>query len=107
MSDAWLAVVVVGVATMVFKAAGPVFLGRRPLPARARGVVDLMAPVLLTSLVVTQTFVGAAATVTVDARVPGVAAGAVAVLRGVPLIPAMVVGAAVTASLRALGWSSY
>jgi branched-subunit amino acid transport protein len=97
----WIAVVVVAAATMLFKAAGPVFLGRRPLPPRVRHIVDLLAPVMLTALVVTQTF-GGDGTVTVDARVPGVAAGAVAVWRGAPIVVAMVVGAVVTATVRQL-----
>jgi branched-subunit amino acid transport protein len=101
-SDAWLAVVAVGAATMLFKAAGPVFLGKRPLPPRVRGVVDLLAPVMLTALVVTQTFAGAE-TVTVDARVPGVLVGAIAIWRRVPLVPAMVIAATVTALVRLLG----
>lgn len=84
---------------MLFKAGGPVFLGRRSLPPRVRGVVDLLAPVMLTALVVTQTFGGEGA-VTVDARVPGVLAGAIAVWRRVPLVPAMVIAAVVTALVR-------
>jgi branched-subunit amino acid transport protein len=99
MTDVWVTVIVVGAATMLFKAAGPVFLGRRPLPPRVRGVVDLLAPVMLTALVVTQT-VGGDETVTIDARVPGVLAGAIAVWRGVPLVPAMVIAATVTALVR-------
>jgi branched-subunit amino acid transport protein len=97
--DVWVTVIVVGAATMLFKAAGPVFLGRRSLPPRLQDVVELLAPVMLTALVVTQTF-GRGETVTVDARVPGVLAGAVAAWRGVPLVPAMVIGATVTALLR-------
>jgi branched-subunit amino acid transport protein len=99
MSDIWITVIAVGATTMLFKAAGPVVLGRRPLPPRVRNVVELLAPVMLTALVVTQTF-GGAETVTVDARVPGVLAGAIAAWRGVPLVPAMVIGATVTALLR-------
>jgi branched-subunit amino acid transport protein len=99
MKDVWVTVIVVGAATMLFKAAGPVFLGRHPLPPRVRGVVDLLAPVMLTALVVTQT-VGGDETVTIDARVPGVLAGALAVWRGVPLVPAMVIAATVTALVR-------
>jgi branched-subunit amino acid transport protein len=99
--EIWVIVVAVGVATVLFKAAGPVFLGSRVLPGRLQAVVDLLAPVLLTSLVTTQTF-GGEGGVTIDARVPGVAAGAVAVLLRVPLVLAMVVAAVVTASLRAL-----
>jgi hypothetical protein len=41
--------------------------------------------------------------VTVDARLPGVAAGALAVWLRAPLVAAMVVAAVVTGSLRALG----
>jgi branched-subunit amino acid transport protein len=99
MSDVWLAVIVVGAATMLFKAAGPVVLGKRELPPRVRGVVDLLAPVMLTALVVTQAF-GSGEAVTVDARVPGVVAGGFAVWRGVPLVPAMAIGAVVTALVR-------
>ena len=102
MSEVWVVVVVVGVATVLFKAAGPVFLGGRMLPQRVRSVVDLLAPVLLTALVVTQTF-GGEEDVTIDARLPGVAAGAVAVWRHVPLVPAMVIAALVTALVRAAG----
>ncbi|MGH3132344.1 MAG: AzlD domain-containing protein [Gaiellaceae bacterium] len=95
----WIVVAVVGAATALLKATGPVFVGRRALPTRVRPVIDLLAPVMLTALVVTQT-VGGDREVTVDARLPGVAAGAVAVWRGVPIVPAMVVGALVTALVR-------
>jgi branched-subunit amino acid transport protein len=99
MSDVWIVVIVIGVFTMLFKAAGPVFLGRRQLPARVDAVVALIAPVMLTALVVTQTF-GGDEEVAVDARVPGVAAAAVAVWRGAPIVLAMVIAASVTALIR-------
>jgi len=101
MSDVWVVVAVVGVVTVLFKAAGPVFLGRRPLPARVQSVVELLAPVMLTALVVTQTL-GGDGEITVDARVPGVVAAGVAILRGAPIVAAMVVAATVTAFLRVL-----
>jgi branched chain amino acid efflux pump len=99
MSDVWIVVVVVGAFTFLFKAAGPVFLGTRRLPARMDSVVALIAPVMLTALVVTQT-VGGDEEIVVDARVPGVAAAAVAIWRGAAVVPAMVIAAAVTAFLR-------
>lgn len=99
MSDVWTVVAVVGAATVTLKAAGPVFVGRRPLPARVRSVVDLLAPVMLTALVVTQT-VGSGEDLSIDARVPGVAAAGIAVWRGVPLVGAMAIAATVTALLR-------
>ena len=99
MSDAWIVVAAVGVATIVLKAAGPVFLGRRPLPRWLQSVVDLLAPVMLTALVVTQT-VASGEELSVDARVPGVAAAGIAIWRGVPPVGAMAVAATVTALLR-------
>ena len=99
MSDVWIVVIVVGAFTMAFKAAGPVFLGKRQLPPRARSVVDLVAPVMLTALVVTQTL-GGDEEIVVDARVPGVAAAAVAIWRGAPIVVAMFVAALVTGLLR-------
>lgn len=99
MSDVWIVVGVVGVVTVLFKASGPVFLGRHVLPARVQSVVDLLAPVMLTALVVTQT-VGGDGELTLDARVPGVAAAAIAVWRRVPIVAAMAIAAAVTALFR-------
>jgi branched-subunit amino acid transport protein len=100
-SEVWVVVAVVGAVTLVFKAAGPVFLGRRRLPARIDSVVALIAPVMLTALVVTQTFVGDSE-ITIDARVPGVAAAAVAIWRGASVVPAMAIAAVVTATIRLL-----
>jgi len=99
MTDVWIVVIVVGTLTMVFKAAGPVFLGKRRLPARAQSVVDLVAPVMLIALVVTQTF-GGDEEITVDARVAGVGAAVVAIWLRAHVIVAMAVAAAVTALVR-------
>ena len=101
MTDVWIVVAVVGVVTVLFKAAGPVFLGRRALPPRIKSVVELLAPVMLAALVVTQT-VGGDGELSLDARIPGVAVAAVAVWRRVPLVGAMAVAAVVTALVRAL-----
>ena len=49
MSDVWVVVVVVGAANVVFKAAGPVLVGRRRLPPRVSSVVQLLACLLYTS----------------------------------------------------------
>jgi hypothetical protein len=61
--------------------------------------VVLIAPVMLTALVAMQTF-GGDEEVVVDARVPGVAAAAIAVWRGASVVVAMAIAAAVTATLR-------
>lgn len=99
MSTVWIVVALVGVGSILFKAAGPVFLGRRDLPRRLVSVVSLIGPVMLTALVVTQT-VGGDQEIVIDARLPGVAAAAVAVRRGAPVAVAMLVAAAVTAGVR-------
>lgn len=99
MTDVWIVVAVVGVVTVLFKAAGPVFLGRRSLAPRVQSVVELLAPVMLSALVVTQTF-GGDGELSLDARIPGVAAAGVAVWRRVPLVGAMAVAAFVTALVR-------
>jgi branched-subunit amino acid transport protein len=100
-SRVWLAVVLVGAATVALKAAGPVLLGGRRLPTRARLVVGLLAPALLAALVVTQTF-ASGRHVVVDGRIAGVAAAVVALRLRAPILVAVVLAAGVTAGLRAL-----
>ena len=97
MSTVWLVVLVVGIATVALKATGPVLLGDRTLPEPVSRVVALLAPVLLSALVVTQT-VGGDNELVLDARLAGVSAGAVAIAARAPL-PAVVVVAAVTTAL--------
>jgi branched-subunit amino acid transport protein len=95
----WLVIALVGAVTMVFKAAGPVMLGRRELPPRVASVVEVLAPAMLAALVVTQT-VGGDRELVFDERLAGVAAGAVAVWLRAPLIAVMVVAAATAALIR-------
>ena len=92
---------VVGVATVALKATGPVLLGGRELPEAVAGVVELLAPVLLAALVVTQT-VGGDNELVIDARLAGVGAGAAAIAVRAPLPVVVIVAAAVTALARAL-----
>ena len=99
MSTVWLVVLVVGGATVAFKATGPVLLGGRTLPPAIAEVVALLAPVLLAALVVTQT-VGGDDELVFDARLAGVGAGAVAIAARAPLPAVVVVAAAATALAR-------
>jgi branched-subunit amino acid transport protein len=101
LSAVWLVVLVVAVATVALKATGPVLLGGRELPGAVAGVVELLAPVLLTALVVTQT-VGGDNELVLDARLAGTGAGAVAIAARAPLPVVVVVGAAGTALARLL-----
>jgi branched-subunit amino acid transport protein len=99
MSGVWIVVAVVGVATIAFKAAGPVVIGRRELPPRVQSLVELLAPVMLIALVVTQTF-GGDQEIEIDARVAGVGAAVVALAFRAHIIVAMAIAALVTALLR-------
>jgi branched-subunit amino acid transport protein len=101
MTAAWTAVLVVGVATIALKAAGPVFAGERQLPLSASRVVDLLAPALLAALVATQAFASDEALV-IDERGAGLFAAAVAVLLRAPLLVVILVAAVTAAGLRAV-----
>jgi branched-subunit amino acid transport protein len=100
MTDVWLVVIVVGVLTISFKAAGPVVLSRRPLPPRALRVVELVAPVMLAALVVVQAVGGDRELVVDGPRLAGLGAAALALLRGASLLAVMVIAAAVAALIR-------
>ena len=99
MSEVWIAVVVVGVATVLLKSVGPVLLGGKPLPQHLMGVVGLLAPALLAALVVTQT-VGGDEEIVLDARLVGVGAAVVAILLRAPLLVVVIAAAASTAVAR-------
>jgi len=101
LGEEWILVGWLIATTAAIRAAGPVALGGRDLPARAMSVIALLAPALLAALVVTQTFGGEGSELTVDERALGVAgAGAVLALRGGILL-AMAVALALTAGARA------
>jgi uncharacterized membrane protein len=101
MSRVWIVLALVGAATVALKAAGPVLLGGRELPARVRVLVGLLAPALLAALVVTNTL-ASGRHIVVDARLAGVAAAAVSLRLRAPILVAVAVAAAVTAAIRAL-----
>ena len=103
MSDAWVTILALIVITAAIKASGPVLIGGRQLPGPVMRTIALMAPALLAGLVVVQTFTSSDGEIVVDARAAGVAAaGALLCVRRTALLGAVVVGAAVTALVRAL-----
>jgi branched-subunit amino acid transport protein len=99
MTGAWIVVAIVGLSTIAFKAAGPVLIGRRELPPRIQSLVELLAPVMLIALVVTQTF-GGDEEIEVDARVVGIGAAVVAIALRAHVIVAMAIAALVTGLVR-------
>jgi branched-subunit amino acid transport protein len=101
-SDVWLVVLLVGVATVALKAVGPVFLGGKELPAPLTAILFLLAPALLAALVVTQA-VGGDRELIFDERLLGLGAAVVAIVLRAPLLAVIFVAAAVTAAARAFG----
>ncbi len=99
MTEAWVVVIIVGAATVTIKSLGPVILGGRAIAARLTGVVELLAPAVLTALVVTQAL-AKGESLTVDARLVGLAAAAVALWRKAPILVVIVVAAAATGLAR-------
>lgn len=101
MNPAWSVVVLTGLATAAIKAAGPVLVGLRALPARSDRVIALLAPAMLGALVAINTF-ASGRHLTIDARAAGIAAALVAIRLRAPLLVVVIVAAAVTALVRTM-----
>jgi hypothetical protein len=101
MTDAWLTIGGLFVATVAIKAAGPLIVGGRELPQSAYAVIALLAPALLTALILTDTF-ARGQELTVDARAAGLLCAGVAVALRAPLLVIVLVAAVGAAAVRAL-----
>lgn len=101
MTEVWITIVALALATAAMKLFGPLFLGGRSLPGRAFSVIELLASALLAALVVVETF-GQGKALTLDARALGVAFAAIALLLRAPVIVAVISAAVVAALARAL-----
>jgi branched-subunit amino acid transport protein len=99
MSPVWATIAGLTVVTAAIKAAGPVALGGRELPEWVMDVIALLAPALLSALVMVETFSDGKALV-LDARAGGIAAAAIALAFRASLPVAVIVSAAVAAGLR-------
>ncbi|UUV33904.1 AzlD domain-containing protein [Amycolatopsis roodepoortensis] len=98
----WLAIVLVALVSIGFKAAGPVLLGDRTLPPRVAAVIALLAPALLAGLVLTDV-TGPDWSGLDWTLCAGLAAIAVTYALRVPALVAILCGVVVTAVLRFLG----
>jgi hypothetical protein len=101
-SAVWLTVVALCVATATMKAIGPVSFGGRRLSGRAASVIALVAPALLASLVVYETFNTDGRGIELDARVVGLAAASAALALKRSMLVVVAVAAVATALTRAL-----
>jgi uncharacterized membrane protein len=100
MTTLWVTIVAVALASAAIKAAGPVLVGGRELPPRAVAVIALLAPALLSALVITETF-GEDGHLVLDERAVGVAVAAVALALRAPVLLAVALAALTTALVRA------
>jgi branched-subunit amino acid transport protein len=100
-SSAWIAVLVVGAATIALKGAGPVLAAGRELPQATAGVVELLAPALLAALVATNAFASDGSLV-LDERGAGLVVAGVAIALRAPLLAVIVVAALTAGLLRAV-----
>jgi branched-subunit amino acid transport protein len=103
MSEVWITIAALVVASAVIRASGPVVLGGRDLPDRFQAVIALIAPAVLAALVVVETL-GApeGGALDLDLRIAGVAAAGGALALGASMLPVVVLAALVTALVRAL-----
>jgi branched-subunit amino acid transport protein len=101
-SAVWASIGLAAVAVFVAKAAGPVLLVGRELPAAVRRALVLLPAALLAALVVTQTFADGRALV-LDARAAGLAVAMLALLARRGLLTVLLLATLTTAGLRALG----
>jgi branched-subunit amino acid transport protein len=97
----WWLIAALVLMTAVVKAAGPIFVGGRDLPAPFLRVIGLMAAPLLAALVVTSVLADGQQPA-VGAHTAGVAVAGVLLWRGWSLVAAAVVAMVLTAAVRAL-----
>ncbi len=101
MTDVWVTIAVLTVATAAIRASGPVVLGAKPMPVALQSVISLIAPALLAALVVVETLSAPeGGSFELDARIAGVGAAAVALGMRMSTLGVVLLAAAVTALVR-------
>jgi branched-subunit amino acid transport protein len=101
LTEVWITIAGLTATTVALKATGPLIVGGRELPDRALAVIALLAPALLTALIVTGTFTKDGE-LTLDARAVGLACAGLAALMRAPLLVTVLVAAVGTAAVRAV-----
>jgi len=96
----WAFVFALAATAYGFKVLGLVLVGERQMPAMLDRCLALIPAALIAALVVKDTF-SIGQHLQLDARAAGVGAAVIAAWRKAPLIVVIVVGAMVTAALRA------
>ncbi len=97
----WILVFALAAGAYFFKVLGLVIIGDRSLPPVLERCLALIPAALIAALVVKDTF-SVGQQLQIDARVAGVGAAVLATWRKAPLIVVIVIGAGVTAAVRAV-----
>jgi hypothetical protein len=98
-SASWVLILALAAGTVLFKVTGPLLAGGRQPPAPLLRVIGLLAPALITALIVSDTFTSGQH-LAIDARVVGLGVGAVALWFKVPAVVALILAAATCAVVR-------
>ncbi len=98
---AWLTIAGCAVVTALIKGVGPVAFGGRDLPERFAGVVVLLAPALLSALIVVSALADGK-DLAVGEDTAGLGVAGLALWRGASVIVGVGLAAGVTAGLRLL-----
>ena len=102
MTTLWVTIAAVAIVNAAIKAAGPMLVGGRDLPPRIVSVIALLAPALLTALVITETFSEDRHYVLYE-KALGVTVAGIALALRAPVLLAVALAALTTALIRAFG----
>ena len=102
MSEVWVTIGALTIITAMIRAAGPVALGGRELPARLMDVIALLAPALLAALVLVETVGTDNGAIVIDARLLGVAVAGGVLVTGRSMLLAVAAAAVTAAVARAI-----
>lgn len=97
----WTFVIVLAATAYAFKVLGLVVIGDRQLPPMLDRCLALIPAALIAAIVVKDTF-SVGQHLQIDARAAGVGAAVIAAWRKAPLIVVILIGAGVTAAVRAV-----
>jgi branched-subunit amino acid transport protein len=97
----WWFIVALAAGCYAFKVIGLILVGDRTMPPVVARCLALIPAAMISALVALNTFSDGQELV-IDARVAGVAAAVIATWRKAPLIVVIILGAGVTAAVRAI-----
>jgi branched-subunit amino acid transport protein len=102
MNGGWVVIAVLTVTTFAIKAAGPLAVGGRELPAWAAPVLAMVAPALLAALTLVEALGADHGSFHPGARTAAVGVAGAAAVRRAPVIVVLALAAATAALLRAV-----